>query len=273
MLAISFLFIWLDGAAPMDPAKARAAIGSLSVIGATPLFAALTGVLLWLASLVAGFADNWFALRKLRQALAHQRQLARVLGVARADRFAAWLERHMSTIAGNVSLGLLLGMTPVLAGFFGLPIDVRHVTLASGTLAAAVAGLGWQVMATPPFWLAVAGVAATALLNVGVSFAFALGLALRAREVPRRTRRLVFRVVLRRFMLSPFGFLFPSATVEAEAKTVDAADTASRTDGAAGKTGAGYPSADGAGPSVGDLPLTKRELERMRERQMESESE
>ncbi|RXZ38472.1 preprotein translocase subunit TatB [Oxalobacteraceae bacterium CAVE-383] len=218
MLGISFLFLWLHGAAPLNPAKAQAMIGSLSAIGPTPLFAALTGVLLWLASLVAGFADNWFALRKLPEALAHQRQLVRVLGAVRTERLAHWLEHHISTIAGNVALGLLLGMTPALAHFFGLPVDVRHVTLATGSLTAAAAGLGWQVLATPPFWLAVAGVIATALLNVGVAFACALGLALRAREVPRRTRRLVFRLVLRRFMLSPFGFLFPPAAAEGGAE-------------------------------------------------------
>ena len=209
MAAISLLFIWLHGAAPMDPAKAQAVMASLSPIGVTPLFAALTGVLLWLASLVAGFADNWFALRKLREALAHQRQLVRVLGPVRAERLARWLERHISTISGNVSLGLLLGMSPVLADFFGVPLEVRHVTLAAGSLTAAVAGLGWQALATPPFWLATAGVALTALLNVGVAFSLAMTLALRAREVPRRTRRLVFRMTLRRLMLSPLGFLLP----------------------------------------------------------------
>ena len=211
MLAISFLFIWLRGAAPLDPDKARATIASLSIVGPTPLFAALTGVLLWLASLAAGFADNWFALRKLSEALRHQRRLVRILGAIRAERLAHWLEHHISTIAGNVALGLLLGMTPMLADFFGLPLDVRHVTLATGSLTAAAAGLGWQVLTMPPFWLAVAGVASTALLNVGIAFACALGLALRAKEVPRRTRRLVFRLVLRRFMLSPWSFLLPPA--------------------------------------------------------------
>jgi site-specific recombinase len=210
MLAITLALAWMRGAPLMDAARAHATIASFSLIGGTPLFAAFTGVLLWLASLVAGFSDNWFALRNLREALGHQRQLVHALGAARAARLAAWLERNVSGISGNVSLGLLLGMTPVLAQFFGLPIDVRHVTLASGSLTAAVGSLGWQVLTTPPFWLAAGGIVMTALLNVGVAFACALALALRAREVPKRTRRLVFRVVIRRFMLSPYGFLFPS---------------------------------------------------------------
>jgi site-specific recombinase len=262
MLAISFLFAWLHGAPPMDPAKARATIASLSVIGVTPLFAALTGVLLWLASLVAGFTDNWFALRKLREALAHQRQLVRVLGVGRTERLAAWLEHNVSTISGNVSLGLLLGMTPVLADFFGLPIDVRHVTLATGSLTAAVAGLDWHVMGTPAFWLAVAGVVLTALLNVGVAFACALGLALRARDVPKRTRRLVFRVVLRRFMVSPFGFLFPSSGIDAEAAGDDDGRAVDNKTGNAAHPDTIDPEAEAFGPAANDETLTHPERDR-----------
>jgi site-specific recombinase len=204
----------------MDAARADRNIAALSLVGVTPLYAALTGVLLWLSSLVAGFTDNWFALRKLREALTHQRQLVRMLGAGRAERLAGWLDRNIAVIAGNLALGVLLGMTPVLAQFFGVPADVRQVTLSAGSLVAAAASLGWPVLATPAFWLAAAGVAVTALLNVGIAFGCALALALRAREAPRRIRRLVFRSVIRRFMLAPHGFLFPPG-----APRVNEADT------------------------------------------------
>lgn len=213
MLLISGVILFSSGAPMMTTEHAQASLHSLSLIGPTPLFAAFTGILLWLSSLASGFADNWFALRRLREALAHQRRLVYVLGAMRAERWAGWLDRNVAQIAGNLSLGLLLGMTPVLAQFFGLPLDVRHVTLATGSLTAAASSLGWQVLATPQFWLAVAGIASIGLLNVGVSFACALTLALRARDVPARIRRLVFRAVLRRFSASPRSFLFPEAAV------------------------------------------------------------
>jgi site-specific recombinase len=118
-------------------------------------------------------------------------------------------------------LAILLGMMPVIAQFFGLPLDVRHVTLSTATLAAAVSSLGWEAMLTPQFWLACAGIVAIGLLNVGVAFSCALALALRARDVPKRVRRLVFRAVLRRFTLTPYIFFWPTkpespAVIEAE---------------------------------------------------------
>ncbi|WP_211450913.1 site-specific recombinase [Collimonas antrihumi] len=214
MLLISGLIMLTTDAPMMTADHAGASLHSLSVIGPTPLLAAFTGILLWLSSLVSGFTDNWFALRRLREALTHQRRLVFVLGAMRAERWAGWLDRNVAQIAGNVSLGLLLGMTPVLAQFFGLPLDVRHVTLATGTLTAAASSLGWQVLAAPQFWLAIAGIVSIGVLNVGVSFACALTMALRARNVPARIRRLVFRAVLRRFSASPRSFLFPERAPE-----------------------------------------------------------
>jgi site-specific recombinase len=220
MLLITSGFLLASGATLMTPEKARAALHSLTLVGPAPLYAALTGILLWLSSLAAGFADNWFALRRLREALAHQRRLVHALGAARAARWAVWLERHVATIVGNVSLGVLLGMTPVVAEFFGLPLDVRHVTLATGTLVAAGASLGWDVVSTPVFWLAVSGIVLIGALNVGIAFLCAMALALRAREIPARIRRVVFRAVLRRFAVSPWTFFFPEKPVSAAAKPV-----------------------------------------------------
>ncbi|MES2535216.1 MAG: site-specific recombinase [Pseudomonadota bacterium] len=208
IFTLAIAMVW--GAPLMNADKAHASISGLSIVGATPLFAALTGVLLWLASLMAGYADNWFALRRLRETVAHHRRMVHALGAARAERWGAWLENHVADITGNVSLAVLLGMTPVVAQFFGLPLDVRHVTLSTGTLTAAVASLGWSVLGSPEFWLAAAGLLVIGLLNVSVAFACAMTLALQAREVPGRVRRVVLRAVLRRFAASPLSFLFPA---------------------------------------------------------------
>ncbi len=209
MALLAIAVFQLSGAPVMSLEKAHATQQSLSLFGVTPLFAALTGVLLWLSSLAAGFADNWFALRQLRAALTHHRRLVHALGTARAERLAHWAERHVAGIAGNLSLAVLLGMGPVVMQFFGLPLDVRHVTLSTGALVAAVGSIGWGALATPEFWRAAGGIVLIGVLNVGVAFGCALALALRAREVTARVRRLVFRSVLRRISSAPRSFLFP----------------------------------------------------------------
>jgi site-specific recombinase len=225
MAAIALLVFLLSGAPLLPPDKAHAGLKALSLLGPTPLYAAFTGILLWIASLCAGFADNWFALRNMREALTHHRRLVHALGAVRAQRCVAWLEQHLASIIGNVSLAVLLGMSPVVAQFFGMPLDVRHVTLATGALTAAVASLGWHTLATTEFWLAAGGILSIGLLNVGVAFACALALALRARDVPQRVQRVVFRSVLRRFTASPRSFLLP----DKRGATITVLDTSSAT--------------------------------------------
>lgn len=209
MLFFSVGAAWLSGMPLMDLPKAGAAIERLSLVGPAPLYAAGTGVLLWLAGLAAGVADNWFALHRLRDALAHQRRLVYALGAGRAQRFAAWLERHVADIAGSLTLAGLLGMAPAFATFFGVPFQVRHVTLDAAALTAAASSVGWPALTEPAFWLAAAGVLVSGLMNVAVAFACAFSLALRARAVPSRVRRRVAGAVLRRFLVSPKSYLLP----------------------------------------------------------------
>jgi site-specific recombinase len=207
---ISMIAFLLSGAPLIREENARASLDALSLLGPTPLYAVMTGILLWMSSLAAGFADNWFALMRLKEALAHDRRLVYALGTARAARWAVWLEQHVAGIVGNISLGVLLGMTPIVAQFFGLPLDVRHVTLAAGTLAAAAGSLGSGIVMMPEFWLAVISVVTIGLLNVGIAFSCSLALALRARDVPARIRRLVYRSLLSRIVTSPRFFLLPA---------------------------------------------------------------
>ena len=71
---------------------------------ADPIYAAFTGVLLWLSSLTAGWADNWFALHRLHDALAYQRRLKWVFGAVRAQAIADFAKKHVAGVAANVSL-------------------------------------------------------------------------------------------------------------------------------------------------------------------------
>ena len=167
-------------------------------------------MLLWASSLFAGYADNWFVLRGVESGIAFNRRIQAVFGELGAQRIAAFLERHFGGFAANISLGFLLGLVPAFAVFAGLPIDVRHVTLSTGSAAAAVFALGPEVMLHAGFWLAVAGIASMAVLNVGVAFALAFALALNASNVSAKTRARVFRGLRWRALRSPLAFFLPT---------------------------------------------------------------
>jgi site-specific recombinase len=209
VVAVNLVAILASGRPLLGPEKARSVMESLSFVGPTPFYAALTGVLLYVSSLVAGWADNWFAFRGLEGALAGHRRLAHALGVSHARGLARWLRESVSGLAGNVSLGFLLGMTPALGRFTGLPLDVRHVTLSAGFLAAAVSSLGPGALGQGAFLRAVAGLLSMALFNVGVSFALALATAVRARSLRAPERSAIRSEFWRRLRRRPADFVVP----------------------------------------------------------------
>ena len=209
VLAVQWLSIQLLGAPLVGRAEAQHVLHSITLLGPTGLYAAFTGVLLFASSLVAGWAENWFVLHRLDSAIAWNPRIVASLGATRARRWSAWWRANVSGVAGNVSLGMLLGLVPALASFFGLPLDVRHVTLASGQLGAALGALGWPLLAEPVFWWCMAGIACTGVLNLGVSFWLAFKVALRSRGVRVQDRALIGKAIRRRLLREPMSFLWP----------------------------------------------------------------
>jgi site-specific recombinase len=209
VLVVGVVWTLAGGATVPGAAKAQATIESLSIIGATPVYAAFTGVLLWISAVLSGWVENWATFRRLPEAIARHPRLVYAFGADRMRRTADWFEQNVAGLGGNISLGILLGMVPVVAAFFGLPLDVRHVTLSTGTLALAVYALGYATLLSGNFWFAVAGIAVIGALNLGVSFALALWVAIRSTGARDLSRRRVFRAVIARFFASPRDFLLP----------------------------------------------------------------
>ena len=200
------------GQTPLNPEKARHVLSSLTLLGPTALYAAFTGVLLFASSIIAGWTENWFVLHRVDSALRYNPRITATLGEARAQRWAAFLRTHISGLAANVSLGLMLGLVPAFAAFFGLALDVRHVTLSTGQLAAAGVTLGLNVLMHPSFWWCVAALAVTGSLNVGVSFLLAFRLALRAHNVTGVNRSRIYGAIRARLRRAPLSFFSPPRT-------------------------------------------------------------
>jgi site-specific recombinase len=193
----------------ISPAKAQATLESFSLLGPTPIYAALTGVLLWSSSLFAGWVDNWFMLHRVADALEYNRRLRLTLGVAGAARLAAFWRSNIAGVAGNISLGLMLGLVPALLSAFAFSFDVRHVTLSAGSIGVALGVLGVDSLRSAALWWAVAGVCSMAVLNVAVSFALAFHMAIRSRDLRRAHVRSLYEGVWRRVRSRPMDLFWP----------------------------------------------------------------
>lgn len=197
------------GAPLVGVRDAEHVLHSLTALGPTPLYAAFTGVLLFASSLCGGWAENWFVLHQLDSAIRWNPRIVARLGAPRAERWSRWWRQHIAGLVANVSLGLMLGLVPVVAAFFALPLDVRHVTLSTGQIAAALGALGWPALHEPAFWWCVAAIPLTGALNVGVSFWLAFKVALRSRGIRVSDRSRIYRALRHRLRTRFFSFLLP----------------------------------------------------------------
>ena len=198
------------GAPLVGHKEAQHVLETLSLLGWTPFFAAFTGVLLFASSLIAGWVENWFVWHRLDSAIAWNPRIVARLGAARAQRWGAYWRKNISGFASNISLGLMLGIVPVVALFFGVPLEVRHVTLSTGQLAAAVGAEGIGLLAHAPFWWCMAGIVATGLLNLTVSFFMAFRVALRSRGIRLVDRSRIYRAIRARLWKKPGSFIWPT---------------------------------------------------------------
>lgn len=209
VLLISLGLFYVQGAHMIDAEKAQHVLHDMTVLGPTALFAAFTGVLLFSSSIVAGWVENWFVFHQLDSAIRHNPRFTRLLGSARAGRWAAWLRQNISGLTANISLGFMLGIVPAVLVFFGLGLEVRHVTLSAGQVAAAAATLGWPVLHDPAFWWAVAGVLVIGPLNLAVSFYLAFRLAIKAQAISDLNRTRINAALRQRLRRAPLSFLLP----------------------------------------------------------------
>jgi len=193
--------------------KAHGVLQSTSILSGTPLFAAFTGVLLWASSVFAGWMDNWFVFNNMTDTIKYNRRLNFVFGKETCEKIGLFFQKNVSAISANVSLGFLLGLIPEITKFLGLNLEVRHVTLSSGSVGAAVSYFGLIAFEMKEFWLAVAGIFTIATLNVLVSFSLAFLVAVRSRNIRAIQRGHIYKALLKRFMQRPVLFFYPKESV------------------------------------------------------------
>jgi site-specific recombinase len=209
VLLVQLAAWWALGAPLLSKEEAHHVFHNMTLLGPSLWYAAFTGVLLFSSSIIAGWVENWFVLHRLDSAMRWNPRIRARLGAHRAARWAVWWRENISGLAANISLGFMLGVVPVVASFLGLPLDIRHVTLSAGQTAAAAATLGWDVIHNPQLWWCVAAVPLTGMLNVGVSFALALRVAVRSRGVRLVDRARLWQAIRRRMWRQPLSFLLP----------------------------------------------------------------
>ena len=213
-VAFEKLWVWKYSHSYLQPESATHVYETLHPFASgTALYAIITGVILWLAALAGGWFENFAVYYRLPEALA-QHPFGLRIGESRMKWLSRVLDRNLGGWSTSIVLGYLLGFTPVLGKFFGVPLDVRHVTLSTGTLALAAASFGVRTLGGAWFYYALEGIAVIFVLNLSVSFTIAAYVGLRAYDVRPAEQFRIATFVLRDAVRSPLRFFFPTGRTE-----------------------------------------------------------
>jgi site-specific recombinase len=181
----------------VDYHKAESLIDSLHpLLSFSLIYAAIAGVCLFLSGIIAGLASNWFAFHKIADRLKYR------FSSARSHRFIHFLNENFGILMGNIILGYMLGSMSSWGKMLGIPLDIRHVTFASGSFA-----IGWSnkadLMSWQNFCVIALGVILIGLVNLTVSFSLSLLVAMKSRRLKITQGRLIFKIVLKKLIKNP----------------------------------------------------------------------
>jgi site-specific recombinase len=172
------------------------------------LYACFTGFFLFLSGLIAGYVENGINYGKVGERLGNHPLFKNVLPAKKLSKITHYVENHFGALMGNISLGFFLGMAGFFGNIFGVPFDIRHITIAAGNSSIAFYTNGHNESALF-LWTVFAGVLLIGLFNFLVSFACAFFVALKSREVRLREFPELFVVLARFFFHYPRDFFFP----------------------------------------------------------------
>jgi site-specific recombinase len=173
-------------------------------------FAITTGVFLWLSSLATGWTANYVAITRMESAIDHSLRIRRRLGAASAHSLAHWMKHNAAGSVGYIVLGFLLGSVPILFSLFGIPLEVRHVTLNAASLTYALDALRLQgELHLSDVLLTFTGILLVGVFNIVTSFVLSFLLAVRARDIGEDKARRFLKEVGLKVVARPLTFLLP----------------------------------------------------------------
>lgn len=210
----TFLLAWLfyivtkskiaEGPAAMALLEAQHPWHSLAL-----LYACNTGFFLFFSGIIAGYVQNKIQYGQIGERLQTHPLLRLSFSANRLQRIAHYIEQNAGAIIGNIALGFMLGMSGLVANIFGIPFDIRHITISAGNVAIGIYGLG--IRNIDPYYLLTvfAGVLAIGFLNFLVSFSLAFIVAVKSRGVRLKDYPEFIGILWRYFKKKPLDFIRP----------------------------------------------------------------
>jgi site-specific recombinase len=100
-------------------------------------------------------------------------------------------------------------MAGIVGKIFGVPFDIRHITIAAGNTSIGLYGVGWEHISKSYLAIVVLGVLGIGFMNFLVSFSLAFFVAMRSRGLSLKDFPEFFGILWRYFKSHPLDFIRP----------------------------------------------------------------
>lgn len=213
VIPLSFLISWayyqITGDYFLNRDKAIGVLQDNNPIGSLMiLYAAIAGFFLFLSGLITGYYENKLIAHQVPKRIREHKFLLKRLGARRLNGFAAYIERNLGGLAGNLYLGFFLGSANAIGKFTGLPFDIRHITISSGNFAFSVHSLSDKPL-IELIVLSAIGVLLVGFINITVSFTLTLIVAIKSLRINFNRSGQLLNTVFAHFIFSPRDFFYP----------------------------------------------------------------
>lgn len=189
--------------------KSAAMLRDLDPIRSKAIFhACIAGFFLFISGIIAGNVANSSVFYHIPKRIEKNPFLNYFTGKKTAKGISDYYAKNWAGIISNFWFGIFLGITGPIGIFFGLDLDIRHITFAAGNFALGLYGSDFSV-SNAIFWISFATVFLIGFFNFAVSFGLSIMLAFQSRKVNFGEGREIYKEILRYFMQNPFRFFLP----------------------------------------------------------------
>ncbi len=194
----------IEGSTAYDLLQAQHPWESLSL-----LYACNTGVFLFLSGIIAGYVQNKMRYGRIGERIVGHPFLRFNFSRARLIKIAAYWDAHAGSLIGNIALGFFLGMASTVGKIFGIPFDIRHITIAAGNASIALYGLDWDHISKSYLVIVFVGILGIGFFNFLVSFTLAFFVAVRSRGIRLNEYPEFLQILWKYFRSNTLDFIRP----------------------------------------------------------------
>lgn len=176
------------------------------------LHASIAGFYLFISGIISGSIANNSVFYQIPDRIAKNLNIKRWFGAKFAKSLSKYYAKNWAGIISNFWFGVFLGATAPIGLFFGLDLDIRHITFAAGNFALGLYGRDFSIDGYT-FWISFFTVFLIGFFNFAVSFGLSMFLAFRSRKLNLGEVRDIYREIFRYFLRRPLSFFIPMRSV------------------------------------------------------------